>query len=261
MREHLSEDYDGCMLRIAAGLFLINICVQAQGYSDHLLPQARHIAAKVLDDDGKPVEAARVDHTDIPGKAIMTDSAGRFVIDTRAPLIVIRKAGFQSEAVHTQDAGELAITLHKRGADRSFPTCLKGQSYEGIEGWSAAFQFPRISGVVARLQGQDVDYGARSYYIQTKAGRKGIQHGSGPMWSVGLPYSPLVWSSIQYEERSFLLGNSTIIDARGQLSNGQRWRFLGKFGESASYSEVDEAAAKELDKVLDGACAYAHAAR
>lgn len=249
------------MWRIAGGILLINSCLLAQGFTDHLLPHPLHIAATVLDEEGNPVEAARVDHTDLPGRALETNSSGRFALDTRAPLIVIRKPGFRSEPVHTQDAGELTLTLHKAGGDRPFPTCLKGRPYEGIEGWSAAFQFPMISGVKASPQGQDIDYGARNYFIQTKSGRRGIHHGSGPMWSMGFPSTPWVWSSVQYEERSYLLGGFTIIDARGQLSSGQRWRFVGKFGESASYSEVDESAAKELDKVLDGACAYANAAR
>ena len=34
--------------------------------------------------------------------------------------------------------------------------------------------------------------------------------------------------------------------------NGERWRSLGKFGESASYSDVDEATAKILDNFLEG---------
>ena len=45
-----------------------------------------------------------------------------------------------------------------------------------------------------------------------------------------------------------------IIDARGQSPGGKRWRQLGKFAESASYSDVDEATAKILDRFLDGAC-------
>jgi hypothetical protein len=115
-------------------------------------------------------------------------------------------------------------------------------------------QFPRTSGVKARRQGQDVDYGARSYYIDTKQGPKGITHGSGLLWSFGTPLDRDVWRSVKYEEVTFDVGGLTIIDARGQLPNGNRWRNLGKFGESASYSDMDEATAKTLDRFLDGAC-------
>lgn len=61
--------------------------------------------------------------------------------------------------------------------------------------------------------------------------------------------------SVEYEETTYDFEGLPIIDARGQLPDGQWWRYLGKFGESASYSGVDPAAAKVLDTVLDGACA------
>jgi hypothetical protein len=49
-------------------------------------------------------------------------------------------------------------------------------------------------------------------------------------------------------------GGLRIIDAQGEFPNGDRWRSLGKFGESASYTGVDPTTAKILDKFLDGAC-------
>ena len=103
-------------------------------------------------------------------------------------------------------------------------------------------------------QGQDVDYGVRSYYIDTDLGPKGIRHGSGPMWSFGTPIDQDVWQSVTYEEIDYDFGDRTIRDSRGQVQNGNRWRYLGMFGESASYSKMEEVAAKTLDRVLDGAC-------
>jgi len=47
-----------------------------------------------------------------------------------------------------------------------------------------------------------------------------------------------VWRSLKYEEASYDVDGLVIIDARGQLSNGNRWRYLGKFVESASYSNM-----------------------
>ncbi len=79
-------------------------------------------------------------------------------------------------------------------------------------------------------------------------------HGSGPLWSFGTPSDRDVWGSAKYEEVTYDVGGLTVIDARGQLPNGNRWRYLGKFGESASYSGIDGATAKILDQFLDGAC-------
>jgi len=152
-----------------------------------------------------------------------------------------------------QTAADVRITLQKLDGSRPFPICSNTGKFEGIEGWGPSFQFPRVSGVKANQPVTDVDYRARSYYVNTKDGAKGmIRHGSGPNWSYGTPSDLDVWRSATYNETTFDLG--AIIDARGQFPNGKRWRYLGKFGESASYSEVDEATAKILDQFMDGAC-------
>ncbi len=69
-----------------------------------------------------------------------------------------------------------------------------------------------------------------------------------------MPSDVDVWQSVGYNETTFEDGKISIVDARGRLPNRNLWRFLGKFGESADYSNVDEATAKILDQVLDGAC-------
>jgi hypothetical protein len=159
--------------------------------------------------------------------------------------------------VRTQAQTELRITLQK-DESRTFPVCSNTGKFEGIEGWGASFQFPRVSGVKSSQQVRDFDYGARSYYVNTKDGAKGIRHGTGQNWSYGMPSDLDVWRSATYEEITFDLGRSTIVmDARGQFSTGKRWRYLGKFGESASYSDVDDATAKTLDQFMDGACVKA----
>jgi hypothetical protein len=79
-------------------------------------------------------------------------------------------------------------------------------------------------------------------------------HGSGPLWGGGMPNDEEVWQSVAYEEVRYEFGGFAVTDSRGQFENGDRWRYLGKFGETASYSGVDEATAKILDRFLDGAC-------
>jgi hypothetical protein len=242
------------MLKIVSGMLLAMACLDAQGLRDLLLPQDRHIVGTVVDPEGKPIPEARLDHTNDRRQLHQTDANGRFDLDTQAPVIVIRKAGFQSELVLTQDATEIRVTLRKLTPTRPFPACSGTGPYEGINGSGASFQFSKLPGVTASKQGQDVDYGARSYYVDTDQGPKGIMHGSGPMWSFGVPVDQDVWRSIKYEEITYDFGPFTVMDARGQFQNGDRWRYLGKFGESASYSGVDEGIAKTLDRFLDSAC-------
>jgi hypothetical protein len=239
------------MQKIVIGI-LVMFCIQAHALQDLLLPQARHIVGVVFDPEGKPVVDAHIDHSN-DRQVHRTDSQGRLELDTRAPILVIRKAGFRSELVRTRDAIEARVTLQKLNSNR-FQTCSNTGRYDGIDGWGAVFQFPRTSGVKVSRQGRDVDYGMRSYYVDTKQGPRGIRHGSGPLWSFGTPLDQEVWRSGKYEEVVYDAGSFTIIDARGQLPNGNRWRSLGKWGETASYSEMDEATAKILDQFLDGAC-------
>jgi hypothetical protein len=227
--------------------------VPAQLFQDLLLPTARHIEGMVVDAKGQPIAGVQLDHQNDRLQA-QTDSNGRFTLDTRAPVVLLRKAGFRSELVRTQDSAEVRITLQKVTGIRTFPTCSGTGLFGGIHGWGGSFQFRRVWGVRASGQVSDADYGARYYYVDTKQGRKGIRHGSGPLWSFGTPSDLDVWRSDRYEEAAFDVGGLRIIDARGRLRNGNRWRYLGKFGESASYSDIDEATAKILDKFLDGAC-------
>ncbi|HEY6346330.1 MAG TPA: carboxypeptidase-like regulatory domain-containing protein [Bryobacteraceae bacterium] len=242
------------MWKLVLGAILVVVCIQGQTFQDLLLPQARHITGVVIDAEGQPVVDAHIDHTDDRRQAHQTDSEGRFEVDTRAPILVIRKVGFRSELVRTQGVTEPRITLQKLTENRVFPTCSNTGQYDGIDGWGASFQFPRTPVVKASRQSRDIDYGARSYYTETKQGPKGITQGSGPLWSFGTPLDEYVWRSVKYEELTYDAGGPMIIDARGQFPNGNRWRDLGKFGESASYSDIDEATAKILDQFLDGAC-------
>lgn len=74
------------------------------------------------------------------------------------------------------------------------------------------------------------------------------------MWSFGKPFEGDVWKSITFQEDSFEVNRFKILDSRGEWADGTRWRMLGMFGETASYSHVDKETAKILDRFMDGAC-------
>jgi hypothetical protein len=76
------------------------------------------------------------------------------------------------------------------------------------------------------------------------------------MWSFGLPFDEDVWSATQYSETDYRDPDGLlVIDARGKNANGECWRVLGHFGETAAYRKVTQDQAGLLDKVLDSACA------
>jgi hypothetical protein len=223
-----------------------------------LLAEPINVTGLVIDTQGRPVADASIDHSNDTRQAHKTDSDGRFELATRAPALVFRKAGFRSELVRSQNATEIRITLQRTSDLAKFPICSGAGRYEGLEGSSASFQFPRIEGIKARPQVFSIDADVRTYDAHTKP-RKAITHGSGSVWSRGIPSDLDVWKSVKYEEAAFSAPGATaagitIIDARGQFGNGNRWRYLGNLGESAVYSDVDERTATVFDRLLDGAC-------
>ena len=190
----------------------------------------------VVDQNGHPVAGVWLGHTGnrkFPD-AHETDRNGRFSLRTRAPRIVFRKPGFQSEAFTARTAADLRISLTRLNETRKFPSC------PGVDLFSKPSEFTfKIPPVPLEFQhGQ---------------GRPGFSHGNG--YGYGLPPDPYVWQSTIYEEMIYSGERKAfVVDARGLLPNGNRWRFLGTAGESAFYLNINETAARELDRILDRAC-------
>lgn len=264
------------MQKLALGVILCAGWIQGQAFEELLLPSARRIKGVVVDEDGNPVVGAEIHHSSNPRRLPTTQMRGEFDLETRAPVLVIRKKGYESRVVRTEESatritlrrateGEseqtkteesqaVRITLRKIREVRRIPACPGSRQSPGNAGLFTSFVFPRVPEVSVGRLGHDVDYTVRYYTLKTKKGRKGIQHGWGYAWSFGLPLDSYVWESAKYEETRYENDGVAITDARGQTSDGRRWRSLGKLGESATYDDVDEATAKVLDRLLDGVC-------
>jgi len=236
---------------ISLALLLTSI-LGAQAWKQYLLPQPRHFSGIVVDQNGKPIQAVRIDHSGDIRVARQTDTQGKFDFETAVPAVVFRKEGYQSVFVRT-DSSVLHVVMSASRVPE-FPGCPAGARIDSIDGWGAFFAFPQTQGVSAAPQVRDIDYGARSYSVGKGKGARGIMHGSGPMWNFGMPPDPEIWRSVKYQETTFSRGNVAITASRGEFNNGNRWRYLGKFGESASYSDLEPATADVLDQLLDGAC-------
>lgn len=209
----------------------------------------------VLDSDGKPIEKATIASSKY--KKTQTTTDGKFETDTSDSAVVIRKAGFESERLLTKNADTVRVTLRPAGRPR-LPACSRDIDYVGLEDAVTDFRFPRLAGISYGDQGHDVDYTTRIYYVTGGSKAKGIMHGTGAMWSVGIPFDRDVQQSAEYRETVYPFrgfgGHLMIIDARGLSPDGTRWRFLGTVGETAEYHGLDDATAQILDKVLDGVC-------
>jgi hypothetical protein len=215
-----------------------------------LLPVERRISGLVTDSSGRPIAEASVEHTVPPDKNILSDTSGRFDLTTRAPAVVIRKVGFDSVFVRNKNAESIRIVLDPSAG--ALPICPSKPPCKTINGWGSTFCFPSIDGVKVSKQLHDVDYGMQIFSVPST--NAFIRHGSGGNWSFGVPEFEEVWGSVEYAEKTYMFSGAFIVDARGKTEAGKFWRFLGRIGESASYSEADQKSAALLDQVLDGVC-------
>ena len=108
------------MWKIALAISLTASCAYSQGTRRFVPPETRRVTGAVVDQAGEAIANARVfDNDRYP--AYETGPDGRFDFDTKAPAIIVRKPGFESVIVRTQDASEIPVTLQK--LTRTFPIC------------------------------------------------------------------------------------------------------------------------------------------
>lgn len=202
---------------------------------------ASTIEGVVKDDSGRPLENARIDHTGqrvvntppnlaikSPPSESRTDSEGHFRVVTEVPAIVIRKPGYVSQRIRVDRDASLVITLQPI---QSTSRCkLSAQP---------AFK---------TKNGDDIDYTATWFYIETDEGPQGIISGSGPVYSFGAPSDRHVWTSVEYTE---LMYESGVIDASGRSPDGKYWRERSIFGAEAQYYNQTREIAEQLDCVMD----------
>jgi hypothetical protein len=232
-------------IRYVALLLLIPIVAHGQTYWDFLLPEERTITVTVTDAEGKPVEHAFVDHA-IPHSLYesFTDESGRFSTSTRAPAFVVRKYGYESHFVRAEKANAFEIVLKPTASKPMMRRCPADTDCREFVG---SLCFLTMDGVnVSKVQ-RDHDYVAKLYFI---------------------PGDTNVWNSVEYQETIFYEQSTLALpdddarlhliirDERGATPEGKRWRYLGRFEESASYSDRTEAETQVLDRVLDSVCLY-----
>jgi hypothetical protein len=123
---------------------LLATLIGAQTRPNPLLPVAIHVDGSVVNEDGLPVPGVRIDHADYALKEIKTDSEGKFAFDTKAPSLVVRRAGFKSVLLHTGSAKNVRIILRSVPV-ASFPVCTDKAKFDSLTGWDSTFSFPKIT--------------------------------------------------------------------------------------------------------------------
>jgi hypothetical protein len=230
--------------------FAMVAVAQPADIGDLMLPSPVRMSGIVVDAQGTPIPDVWVwHHGDRSG--VKTANDGHFEFRTNAPVVVFRKPGLSSVAVRTANRTDFKIAMQPAQPMRM---CRSGDHCFSISGFGGRLCVPAVSGVKATKQGNDIDYGARAYVIETAHGKKGIRHGAGPMWTLGAPSDDRVWGSSEYSEITYETGGAYVVDARGKMRDGKVWRYVGTVGESLEYRGVEPGDAVRLDEVLDGVC-------
>ncbi len=229
-------------MRWACALLLM-ACSSAWGLS---------FTGDVVDQAGKPVEGAEIGNTGDAAEHV-TDAMGLFRVETNAPAVVIRKAGYRSVLLHTGAVGRMHVVLETLPAPVR-KGCKPGEVRLTITGPDSVFQFRNVEGIRAGKPGGEDEFHTRGYFLGDSADQ-GILHGAGVKWSSGPPLDRDVWNSDEFEEIVYdAPPYGTIYDSRGKFRDGTRWRSIGRMGESARSADVEEAPAGVLDKFLDQVC-------
>lgn len=221
------------------------------------LPAPRRVTLLIRDQSGKPLPEAEIWNTGDPTKLDKTNTKGLVELFTKAPAVVVVKPKFKSQFVLLPADGILEVSLLGELPRREFPRCAPNQKYWQLRGWGSMFRIPKTKGFRIWPQANDNDYGHLLYGLAKDTWKLsynfGIGHGTGGNWGYR-PTNYDVWSLKKYEETIYADPWAEVIAARGETADGKFWRFLGRFGESLKYSDVDPDRAKALDQLLDRAC-------
>ncbi|MBI4910057.1 MAG: hypothetical protein HY820_40940 [Acidobacteria bacterium] len=212
------------------------------------------VILKVLDEAGGPIAEAVTWYAGGCAKCV-TAADGSVVMNAGSRWLAIRKPGYETARLQLSGAAMQSVVL-KAQVPRVIPKCSPSAKITpDFARWGAILRFPRIPSVKVSRLSTDADYAMRGYYVRIAGGYAGIRHGTGAMWTHGVPNDNDFQQSIEYREAVLTTATRVLVDARGRLASGEVWRYVGMIGESASYNTKDRQAAALLDKVLDGVCA------
>jgi hypothetical protein len=237
------------------------IAFGAEGFVHLLLKSTVTVAGTVVDSGDKPIPNVAIDYIavekawGIADTSAQSDTEGSFRFQTISPAIVFRKDGFKSELVRvTERAGNIKVVMDKTptAQEEFLSSGSRGCLSLGHSAWSSKFCLPRIKGVEVGNAEGTIDTVERTFTTRTASGRAEMLHGSGPSWGGPFSRAQEVWDSVRFDERTRKFGDTLVIDAHGQTSDGKFWRHVGVRGESVFYYELDRDAATVFDHILDG---------
>ena len=233
------------------------------GWEHYYLPQAALLLGVVVDGSDAPLSGVSIhdlEEDGYPRAPLEVGTDGRFDVSTKAPVVVFRKPGFESEIVRVSGGQPLRIVM--RNAVGKMPACTAQTDCASIH----RLCLPKLPGFRFGKPGWSIDATPQSISAPRflRNGEE-LSHMLGGAWTAR-PRPSTVWASVEYSERQKQAGLLFFTDARGKTPAGKLWRRVGidydeslgpdsdHLGESVSYDGLGPAAAAVFDRLLDAAC-------
>jgi hypothetical protein len=181
-----------------------------------------------------------------------TDKDGRFRLTEYGGVLFLRKPGYKplAKRVDLLDK-KIEVFLDVAHPQKSVPNCALNRRSEVLKLDKVRLSFD--SGYIIEKHKS-----ADSLYIairgKEKPDNKILSILLGTTVSIGFPSEELILNSVTYQLNSLDVGSSMWVSAIGNLSTGERWRFLGNSTTVISYEAASNEEAILFDRVIDSLC-------
>jgi len=211
--------------------------------------EAEELRGRVVSSSGDGIAGVAV--VSMPVDQATTGSDGRFVLHKPSEVVrfslrsyrpvtkTLDQLKYNPEIVLDQDSEALW----------SPPRCSSNRQTELLKGDDMVFSLPRGVRVKRR---SDIDY--QTVHVRHK--RFAMRLGWGPMWSYGMPTAKSYFDGLETlveRDVAFIAGVDGT-EYRGRRFNGTYSRWVGIFGETVSYDQVDKDTADFFDRIIDTLC-------
>jgi hypothetical protein len=182
----------------------------------------------------------------------VTNENGEFKLENRGKVLFLQHPDFEPLIkILDERVNEVEITLQPLNLKKiSFSTCSTVNKSDWT-GRKMRFPITKIKGVIKET-GEDSNALKVEYSRQSE--RSFMNMFWGTMATNGLPPEELILASKSYLIRSIKFNKWLGIEFKGELENGRFWRYIGREGESISYSSSSREASKYFDSIIKRMC-------
>jgi hypothetical protein len=247
------------ILRVSC--FLIIIYLQIAGVFCQDKNQSPYVLkGTVVSDDGAPLSGVQVSYL---GNVSQTDQSGFYrlglpEIPLSSARIQFRLSGYliTTKIISLSAMSQLDVVMH-RGTDPWTPKlCKSVPDRSNRIGWRMKVAIPE--GIAVKYD-SDVDNSTYKIRYKSANGEETMLMGIGPLWGSVMPPIDRLLPSTTIQEREITwkiwkTAKKGGTDYHMRDQEGRMWRETGYIGESISYWEVSEEAAKFFDSIIDDMC-------